>query len=116
MLGVVASKQKGGSKYIYSAKWMSRDKTKCCIFRFAMAKDDDIRRQDFNKLSGDTGEMKIETKSTIPFRPEDVIVFRGQRYTVQVVDGDRKENGEQAMAYFVSNGNIVVYLTLRRAG
>ena len=116
MLGVISNKQKDGSKYIYSAKWVSKDKTKCSIFRFAMAKDDDIRKVDFNKLSGNTGEMKIETKSTIPFMPEDVIIFRCQRYTIQSVDGDRKRDGEQAMAHFVSNGNIVVYLTLRRAG
>ena len=116
MLGVLAKKQKDNVKYIYSAKWVNRDKTKSCIFRFSMVQDDNIRKNYFNKLGGFSGEMVIETKSTIKFMPEDVVIFRGQRFTIQLVDGNRKEEGEQAMANFKENGNIPIYLTLRRVG
>lgn len=116
MLGIISKKQEKEKKYIYSAKWMSRDKTKNCIFRFAIIQDDNERKVDFNKLSGITGDMVIETKSMISFEPEDVIVFRCQRYTIQQVDGDRTRSGEQAMARFVENGNIPIRLTLRKAG
>ena len=114
MLGVIANKQR--EKYIYSAKWIKRDKSVCCFFRFAIINDDNTRKVDFNKLSGFSGDMTIVTKSTIDFKPEDVIVFRCQRFTIQVVDGNRKEEGEQAMAQFTTNGNIPIYLTLRKVG
>lgn len=116
MLGVIANKQRENQKYIYSAKWTKRDKTGCCTFRFAIVSDDNTRKTEFNKLSGLSGEMTIVTKSTIDFAPGDLILFRGQRYTIQVVDGNRKEEGEQAMAHFTTNGNIPIYLTLRKAG
>jgi len=116
MLGVIANKQRENQKYIYSAKWIKRDKTECCTFRFAIVNDDNTRKTDFNKLSGFSGDMTIVTKSTIDFSPMDVIVFRCQRYTIEVVDGNRKEEGEQAMAQFITNGNIPIYLTLRKAG
>lgn len=116
MLGIIAKKQKENVKYIYSAKWTNRDKTESCIFRFSMVQDDNIRKTYFNKLGGFSGEMVIQTKSTINFMPEDVVTFRGQRFTIQLVDGNRKEDGEQAMSRFTTNGNIPIYLTLRRVG
>lgn len=117
MLGVVANKQTSDAKYIYIAKWYRADRTDCRLFRFGIVQDDNTQKVDFNKLSGLSGTMQIQTKSIIPFSPEDIVIFRGQKYTITLVDGNRKMSGEQAMARFnVNNGNVPIYLTLRKAG
>ena len=112
MLGVVANKE----KYFYTARWQNVDRTKCCNFRFAIEQDDNLQETDFNKLSGLSGVMRIKTKSTIAFEPDDLVWFRGQKYTVVIVDGNRTEEGQEAMINFNTNGNIPVRLMLRRAG
>ena len=119
MLGIVSSKTRKdneGVRYIYIGKWQNALKTDIGYFRFAMVNDDNLQKQDFNKLSGESGQMLIQTKSGLPFKPDDLITFRGQRYSVLNVDGQRKEDGELAMVYFKTNGNITTYLTLRRLG
>lgn len=116
MLGVVANKQSNNAKFVYIAKWYNVERTKCANFRFGIVADDNTEETDFNKLSGLSGTMKIKTKSTIPFEPDDVIMFRGQKYNIVLVDGNRTESGEQAMSRFNINGNVPIYLTLRKAG
>ena len=116
MLGVVANKQSDNARFVYIAKWTNADRTKCSNFRFGIVTDDNSEKTDFNKLSGISGTMKIKTKSTLPFAPEDVIMFRGQKYNIVIVDGNRVESGEQAMSRFNINGNVPIYLTLRKAG
>ena len=39
-----------------------------------------------------------------------------QKYAIVNIDGNRKECGELAMEHFKYNGNVPVYITLRRAG
>lgn len=116
MLGVVANKQSDNAKFVYMGKWWNADRTRCCNFRFGIVADDNAEKTDYNKLSGISGQMKIKTKSTLPFEPEDVIMFRGQKYNILLVDGNRVESGEQAMSRFNVNGNVPIYLTLRKAG
>lgn len=118
MLVSIAKKQKDkGDKYIYFGLWLNHDdKLKNFWFRFSMVEDDNTKRVDFNKLSGNEGTMQIKTKSVLDFKPEDIIVFNKQKYTIVMVDGNRKEDGEQAYLRMRVNGNTAVYLTLRKAG
>ena len=113
MLGIVSKK---GRDFVYLAEWRAKDKSECQYFRFAIVSDDNLEIQSNNYMKGYTGAMQIKTKSTICFKPEDVVVIRGYRYTILNVDGNRKEEGEQAQARFENNGNVPVYLSLRKAG
>lgn len=113
MLGVVAKK---GQENIYKALWLKEDKSKSCWFSFCMEKDDNLQAEIRNNLRGFSGTMIVKTKSTIDFQPNDVVKFRGNRYTIINVDGHRKDEGEQAMARFEKTGNVETYLTLRKAG
>lgn len=124
MLGIVASKYNKDHKndrYIYIGNWVSgEDKMIEQKFNFALVEDDDLLEADFNKLSGLQGTMLIKTKSLINFQPEDLVYWQGcgnnQKYIIEKIDGNRKEMGENAMAHFKYNGNVPVYLTLKRAG
>lgn len=124
MLGAVASKYNKNNpteRYIYYGKWVSADDRKIeQMFKFALVQDDNVVEADFNKLSGLQGNMKIKTKSTIPFSPDDMIFWLGcgnnQKYIVENIDGNRKEQGELAMMHFNLNGNMPIYITLKRAG
>ena len=120
MLGCIANKQSKDDKsvkQIYNAKWCNiENKLKMQWFKFSLVEDDNSRKTDFNRLSGYEGTMKIRTKSMIPFKPEDIIYFKGQKYTITLVDGNRKIEGEQAMAKVNANGNVSIFLTLRKAG
>ena len=124
MLGCVASKYNKNRKeerFIYVGKWVNaEDKKEERLFKFALVQDDNIEEKDFNKIGGLQGTMLIKTKSLIEFRPDDVIYWLGsgnnQKYAIVNIDGNRKESGELAMAHFKYNGNVPVYITLRRAG
>lgn len=120
MLGCIANKQSRvdkSVKQIYNAKWVDiENKLKTKWFKFSLVADDNSKKTDFNRLSGYEGTMQIRTKSMIPFKPEDLIYFKGQKYTITLVDGNRKLEGEQAMAKVNANGNIAIFLTLRKAG
>lgn len=120
MLGVIANKQnraEKGVKYIYVGKWVDvEDRRKHQYIRFAIENDDNTRKTDFNKLSGFEGDMVIRTKSAVAFKPEDLFYFQGQKYTISVVDGNRKLDGELSQVRFRQNGNITTFLTLRKAG
>lgn len=113
MLGSVARKDKA----FYVGKWInSEDITQSAYFKFSIQKDDNSIKTDFENLSGIEGGFIIGTKSTLPFAPEDIVMFRGQKYFIENVDGNRKTNSEPAFAIFKQNGNIVTTLTLRKAG
>lgn len=120
MLGCIANKQSKNDKSIkeiYYAKWIDvENKLKHKWFKFSLVADDNSQKKDFNRLSGYEGTMQIRTKSLIPFKPEDIIEFKKQKYTITLVDGNRKFEGEQAMLRANNNGNIPIYLTLRKAG
>lgn len=124
MLASVASKrskQRPNERYIYIGKWVSgEDKRIEKTFNFALVEDDNIEEADFNKLSGLQGRMRIKTKSIIDFKPEDLVYWQGsgngQKYIIENIDGNRKEQGENAMFHFKYNGNVPIYLTLKRAG
>lgn len=114
MLGLVAKKE----KYFYTAKWVSRkDHTKNGYFRFAIKTDDNLYRQTLSNMSGATGNAVWETKSGLPFDVLDSLYFRGQRFTISNIDGNRKaeEDKEQAFNYVTNNGNIPITLQVRRA-
>lgn len=115
MLGLISGK-KG---YYYTAKWISNDdRKKYGYFKFKIIKDDNTYETDLDNMSGTTGNAVWETKSMIDFQPEDIIWFRGQKFNVKLVDGNRKADIEQekAFAFFKSNGNLVTTLQVRKAG
>lgn len=113
MLGLMANKKNA----FYVAKWISiEDKNNHGFFRFEIEQDDNLRKVDFNKMSGYEGDMIIKTKSLLPFMPEDIILFRGSKYNITKVDGNRKDIGEAAQAVFNTTGNVNIFLTLRKAG
>lgn len=120
MLGVIANKQKKdekGVKYIYIGKWVSADNRRTHNFvRFAIESDDNSRKVDFENLSGIEGDFRIRTKSVAPFKPEDLFYFKGQKYSIINVDGNRKIDGELSQVWFNNNGNITTFLTLRKDG
>jgi hypothetical protein len=115
------SKKNPNNRYIYTAKWVSgEDKKIERKFNFALVEDDNLEEASFNKLDGLQGRMRIVTKSLIDFQPEDLIYWLGcgggQKYIILNIDGNRKEQGENAMLHFKNNGNIPIYITLKRAG
>lgn len=120
MLGVIANKQSKtdkGIKYIYIGKWINKDnRNEHAYIRFAIESDDNSRKVDFENLSGVEGDFRIRTKSAINFKPEDVFIFNKQKYTILVVDGNRKLDGELSQVRFGQNGNITTFLTLRKDG
>lgn len=114
MLGIISSKRK--NKYIYVGHWLNDKRTEEGYFRLAIEKDDDLMEEDLHNLDGKFGNMRISTKSNLPFEPNDLVTIRGQKYSIEKVDGDRKLDGELAMVYFKDNGNITKYIDLRRLG
>lgn len=120
MLGVIANKQRKGEKgvkYIYVGVWVNAENRKEHKYiRFAIDADDNSRKVDFENLSGIEGDFRIRTKSVAPFKPEDLIYFRGQKYSIVNIDGNRKLDGELSQVWFNGNGNITTFLTLRKDG
>lgn len=114
MLGIISSKRK--NKYIYIGHWLNNERNNEGYFRLAIEKDDDLMEEDLHNLGGKFGTMRVSTKSNLPFEPDDLITIRGQKYSVIKVDGDRKLDGEMAMAHFKNNGNITIFIELRRLG
>lgn len=115
MLGLIAPKK----EYYYVAKWVSNDdRSKQAYFRFKIVTDDNTYETDLNNMSGTKGDAIWETKSGIDFQPEDIVHFRGQKFHIKTIDGNRKAEPEkeQAYAYFKSNGNLVTRLIVRKAG
>ena len=115
MIGLVSVKK----DYYYKAKWTSNDdREKYGYFSFKIVTDDNTYETDLDKMSGVTGTAIWETKSAIDFQPEDIIEFRGQRFHVKNVDGNRKAEpqNENAFYWFKNNGNLVVRLQVRKAG
>lgn len=115
MLGLISHKE----KYFYTAKWISADdRNKTGFFKFKIITDDNTYMQDLENMSGTTGNAVWETKSGLPFEIDDIIIFRGTRFNITNIDGNRKaeEHNEQAYVYVKSNGNLVTRLMLRKAG
>lgn len=116
MLGLIAPKK----EYFYTAKWVSvADRTKQGYFKFKISTDDNTEGthdDDFDNMGGVYGNAVWETKSTLPFMPDDIIYFRGKKFNITNVDGTRKIKGENAFIYFNENGNIPVTLYVRKAG
>lgn len=119
MLGMMASKYEKGNPYIYRMIWFNPEKPlEKKAFFFALLNDDNLLKTDFNKLSGLEGQMIIQTKSLIDFKPNDVCIWTGtgdnQKYTIINVDGNRKGIAENANMLFKHTGNVKVKITLRR--
>ena len=116
MIGLVAPKK----ETFYVGKWQSiTDKTQHGMFRFMISTDDNTEGthdDDFDNIGGVYGTAVWVTKSTLPFMPDDVIYFRGSKFHITNVDGTRKIEGENAFAYFTTNGNVPVTLYVRKAG
>lgn len=106
-----------GDDMIYRATWIcADDRNKYGYFRFAIVKDDNTIKELSRNMEGTSGDFYIRTKSSIKFVPDDLVVFRGVKYEITVVDGNRKEESEQAYYRFARNGNTNIYLTLRKMG
>lgn len=106
-----------GDDMFYRALWQSsEDVNNYRYFRFAIVKDENTKKEIIRNLEGTTGDFYIKTKSTIKFKPDDIVVFQGVKYTILIVDGNRKEEGEPAYYKFRQNGNINTYLTLSKMG
>ena len=115
MLGIIAGKK----DYYYKAKWVSNDdRSKYGFFTFKIITDDNTYEADLDNMSGTTGNAVWETKSAINFQPEDIIYFRGQKFHIKNIDGNRKAEPtqEQAFYFFRNNGNLVTRLQVRKAG
>ncbi len=119
MLGIVANKQNKqdkGVKYIYIGQWKSQDKVNTGYFRFAIEQDQNLVKNALNNLAGYEGSFRIRTKSNLDFAPEDVVIFRGQKYAIEQTQRDMKLDGESSHSRFVANGNITTFINLRRLG
>lgn len=115
MLGLISPKK----EHYYKAKWISNDdRKKYGYFNFKIVTDDNTYEADLDNMGGVTGNAIWETKSGIDFQPEDIVMFRGQKFHIKNIDGNRKaEPGqEQAFYWFKSNGNLVTRLQVRKAG
>lgn len=115
MLGLIAPKK----NQIYTAKWISNDdRNKYGYFKFEIETDDNTYEADLNNMSGTKGDAVWKTKSGIDFQPEDIVYFRGQKFHIKTIDGNRKAEPEKekAFAYFTNNGNLTVRLIVRKAG
>lgn len=115
MIGLIAPKR----EYYYKAKWVSNDdRTKTGYFSFKIISDDNTYEADLDNLGGETGNAVWETKSAIPFAPEDIVLFRNDKFHIKNIDGNRKAEGKKENAYlfFKNNGNIPIKLQVRKAG
>lgn len=115
MLGLISPKK----EYYYVGKWISNDdRNKYGYFRFKIVTDDNTYETDLNNMSGTRGDAVWETKSGIDFQPEDIVIFREQKFHIKTIDGNRKAepNSEQAFMFFKKNGNLVTRLIVRKAG
>lgn len=115
MLGVISGKR----EYYYRAKWISNDnRNNYGYFTFRIVKDDNAYETDVDNISGLRGDAVWETKSNINFEPEDIVYFRGQKFHIKNIDGNRKAEPmqEQAFMWFKNNGNLVTTLQVRKAG
>ena len=115
MIGFLSPKQ----DYYYIAKWISNDdRSKHAFFKFKIITDDNTYETDLNNISGKKGDAVWETKSGIEFEPEDIVIFRGQKFHIKTIDANRKAEpeNEQAFMYFKNNGNLTVRLIVRKAG
>ena len=105
--------------YFYKAKWISNDdRKKYAFFNFRIVSDDNTLEADLDRMSGTTGTAVWETMSAIDFQPEDIIIFRGQKFHVKVVDGNRKADVRQENSFYYvrNNGGLVTRLQVRKAG
>jgi len=115
MLGLISPKK----EYYYIAKWVcNKNRSRYSFFRFKMISDDNNKKDVVENMSGFSGVGIWETKSVIDFQPDDIIYFRGQKYYIKDVDGNKKaEQGkESAYLYFNNNGNLTVRLSIYKAG
>ena len=115
MFGLLSNKK----EYYYTAKWISNDdRSKYAFFRFKILSDDNLYKQDIDNMSGCTGNAVWETKSLIDFQPDDIIIFRGQKFHIKNVDANRKAEPDKECAYmyFKFNGNTPVKLQVRKDG
>lgn len=114
MLGLIARKK----DYYYTAKWISNDdRKKYGYFKFKIVSDDNLYKADVDNMSGYKGQGVWETKSSLDFQPDDIVLFRGDRFNIVNVDGNKKaENQEQAYYFFRYNCNTVTTLQVRKAG
>ena len=112
MIGLLSPK----NEYFYCAKWISNfDRNNYAYFRFKIVTDDNLYQTVLDNMRGEKGDAVWETKSGIDFKPEDIIVFRGQKFHIKNVDGNRKAEpeNEQAFMRFKNNGNLTKTLILR---
>lgn len=115
MLGLIAGKK----EYFYKAKWVCNDdRKKYGFFNFKIIQDDTTYEADLDNMSGATGTAVWETKSRLDFQPEDIVYFRGQKFHIKNVDGNRKAEPKQEQAFYwvKDNGNLVKRLQVRKAG
>lgn len=115
MLGIISPKK----EYYYKAKWICNDdRTKTSYFSFKIVRDDNTIEIDFDNLGGETGNAIWETKSGLPFAPEDIVLFRGDKFHIKNIDGNRKAEPRKESAYmfFKTNGNTPITLQVRKAG
>lgn len=115
MIGIIAHKK----EMYYTAKWVSHeDKDNYGYFKFKIVGDDNLTRSNMNNMSGLSGGAIWQTKSGLPFMPDDIIIFRSERFNITNVDGNRKAEPENERAYMRVNnvGNLLTTLTVRKAG
>lgn len=115
MLSILVPKK----EYIYVAKYINPDNfADVNYFRFKIITDDNTYEHDLENMTGKKGDAVWETRSNIPFEPEGICYFRGDKFHIKMIDGNRKAVGiqEQAFANVKANGNIPIRLVMRKAG
>ena len=113
MLGLISPKK----EYYYVAKWISNDdRNKTAYFRFKIVNDHNTDR-DMGNMSGTSGDAMWETLSNIDFQPEDICIFRNDRFTIKNIKNDKKAKADSEKAYinFTKNNNLVKQLTMYKA-
>lgn len=106
-----------GYDMFYRGLWQNaEDINDYGYFRFSIVKDGTTRKEIVRNLEGTTGDFYIRTKSTIEFKPDDIVTFQGTKYVIIMVDSNRKEENETAFYKFRQNGNVNTYITLSKMG
>ena len=116
MIGLITPKRKGEKKYIFAGKWINNlNRSEWRYFKFTDVANETSQDIDLDNMGGQYSTVIWETRSRIPFKPDDIVLFRGTKYVVLTIEEstDTEPAKEGAFRWFKENGNIVKTLRMR---